>query len=160
MSILEDRLRAALEKYAREADRAPASEALPSVRRPLIRAAVAALVGPRLRRRGGGRALWIASQRGPESGPVGPVTGPTPTPTLSPEPTPTPSPAPGPCADKETIRADVDGDGRDDFVYHEFVQGEDFGEARLGVCTATGVADEIPGSGMTELLLITDVEPD
>jgi hypothetical protein len=52
---------------------------------------------------------------------------------------------------------DVDGDGRRDTVYLDWI--EDRG-AILGVCTASGQTDEIPSMGMGELLLATDVEPD
>jgi hypothetical protein len=51
---------------------------------------------------------------------------------------------------------DVDGDGRRDFAYHAYVNGE----PQLGVCTASGSEDVLPGSGMTEEFGWVDLEPD
>lgn len=61
-----------------------------------------------------------------------------------------------PCKGLHPARADVDGDHRADFVYHEYIRGR----AALGVCTATGSSDRVPGAGQSELLEIIDVESD
>jgi hypothetical protein len=61
-----------------------------------------------------------------------------------------------PCANRETLRADVDRDSRRDLVYHDWIRGA----AVLGVCTGDGRTDRTAGSGMTELLQIIDVQRD
>jgi hypothetical protein len=48
------------------------------------------------------------------------------------------------------LAADLDGDGRADLVYHDFVRGK----AELGVCTAAGSRLTIRGIGQSELLQV------
>lgn len=62
-----------------------------------------------------------------------------------------------PCKDPGSVEADVDGDGQPDRVYHLWREPEG---AVLGICTASGIRDEVPGAGMTEVLLTSDIEPD
>jgi hypothetical protein len=52
------------------------------------------------------------------------------------------------CDGHLSLAADLDGDGRADLVYHDFVRGK----AELGVCTAAGSQLTIPGIGQSELL--------
>jgi hypothetical protein len=60
------------------------------------------------------------------------------------------------CTNKQTVRADVDGDGLSDLVFHDWIKGA----AVLGVCTGDGQIDTRPGAGQAELLRIIDVQPD
>lgn len=60
------------------------------------------------------------------------------------------------CAGRETIQADLDGDGLQDLVFHDWI-----GDGPvLGVCTGDGKTDSLPGEGMSELLAVGDVQPD
>lgn len=60
------------------------------------------------------------------------------------------------CLEKETVQADVDGDGLPDLVYHDWIRDR----AVLGVCTAVGDNDRMRGEGQAELLQIIDIEQD
>ena len=52
------------------------------------------------------------------------------------------------CDGHLSLAADLDGDGRADLVYHDFVRGK----PELGVCTAADSRLTIPGIGQSELL--------
>lgn len=68
---------------------------------------------------------------------------------------------PSECAGKHPVEADADGDGRVDFVFHEWLGPPNAkGGAVLGVCTADGRFDRRPGAGQAEVLEIADVEGD
>lgn len=70
---------------------------------------------------------------------------------------PASSPAPvDECGDRDTLEADVDGDGSADRVFHEW----NGNRAVVGVCTASGATDTMGGAGQAELLEIVDVEGD
>lgn len=60
------------------------------------------------------------------------------------------------CSRRDPVVADVDGDGREDQVFHSWVKGQ----ALVGVCTAAGKKDSRPGLGMSELLQIIDFDGD
>jgi hypothetical protein len=60
------------------------------------------------------------------------------------------------CRGRDALQADVDGDGRTDLVFHTTYHGA----VRVGVCTATGAFDTLPGLGMGETLYIEDVQDD
>jgi hypothetical protein len=60
------------------------------------------------------------------------------------------------CTDPD-FSADVDGDGRSDRVYHLYLQDESRGV--LGVCTASGIHDEIE-AGAPEANGVMDLQPD
>lgn len=60
------------------------------------------------------------------------------------------------CRREETVSAEVDGDKLRDRVYHAWIRGGPV----LGVCTGDGRTDQMPGSGMSELLRIIDVQND
>jgi hypothetical protein len=64
--------------------------------------------------------------------------------------------AEGDCERRDTVRADVDGDGAADRVFHAWIRDR----AVLGVCTAAGDTDRMRGVGQAELLQIVDVEGD
>jgi hypothetical protein len=55
------------------------------------------------------------------------------------------------------LSADVDGDGSRDRVYQRHAR---FGTVKIGVCTASGVTDEVVIGGMGEVFGVMDVEPD
>jgi hypothetical protein len=87
--------------------------------------------------------FWVLSRQRVEPGRTGPAPA-------------TASIVQGECANRSGIQADVDGDGSEDFVYHEWV-----GDGPvLGVCTASGRRDKIDGKGQAELLFVVDVERD
>jgi hypothetical protein len=60
------------------------------------------------------------------------------------------------CSKRETVEADLDGDGAEDLVYHDWIRDR----AMLGACTATGRSDQITGAGQSELLQIIDIQSD
>lgn len=60
------------------------------------------------------------------------------------------------CGKRETVEADVDGDGAIDFVFHDWIGNGPV----LGVCSAEGQADRISGVGQSELLEIIDLQSD
>lgn len=62
----------------------------------------------------------------------------------------------GACRGDDVLRADVDGDGEDDAVYHRSPTGQPV----LGVCTSSGPQDEIDGAGMAQILKAVDVQGD
>lgn len=65
-------------------------------------------------------------------------------------------PAGASCVGRQTIRGDVDGDGRTDLVYHDLIDDN----AVLGVCTASGITVTAPGMGQSEVLELIDVDRD
>jgi hypothetical protein len=82
---------------------------------------------------------------------------PAPSPTIKITSSPEPTTGRGEACDGHvSLEADLDGDRRPDLVYHDFVRGE----AELGVCTAAGPRQTIPGLGQSELLEIVDVQGD
>lgn len=73
--------------------------------------------------------------------------------------TTTTSPDEDQCAGQDVVTGDVDGDGRDDEVFHTW-DGEQ-AAAVVGVCTASGVEATMPGLGQSEGgAFILDIEPD
>ena len=60
------------------------------------------------------------------------------------------------CDGHLSLAADLDGDGRTDLVYHDFVRGN----PELGVCTAAGSHLTIPGIGQSELLEVIALPAD
>jgi hypothetical protein len=60
------------------------------------------------------------------------------------------------CDGHFSLAADIDGDGRTDLVYHDFVRGN----AELGVCTAAGSRLNSPGIGQSELLEVIALPTD
>jgi hypothetical protein len=110
--------------------------------RPAGRLAAALTVGGFLAAVVGG-GIWVLSRQRVEPGPAA-------------HPAATGSLVQGECANKSGIQTDVDGDGSEDVVYHEWV-----GDGPvLGVCTASGRKDRIEGKGQAELLFVVDVERD
>lgn len=101
-----------------------------------------------------------SSQAGPGEGSEPGSQDPTSTTTTSSSPA---SMAEGPkagsdrsCFRQEPVSADVDGDSREDYVFHTWVKGR----ALLSVCTARGRNDSRPGLGQAEMLQIIDVNDD
>lgn len=84
----------------------------------------------------------------------------------APRPRETPSGSPSPssparegqheCRGNEALKAEIDGDGRPDFVFHSLVDGE----ATVGACTGRGSFSSIPGLGQAETLQVVDVQGD
>lgn len=63
------------------------------------------------------------------------------------------------CEAEDAVRADIDGDGLEDRAYHRWATST--AEARVGVCTAAGIRDEIDGAGQAEgVFEAFDLEPD
>lgn len=60
------------------------------------------------------------------------------------------------CRGDDVLRVDVDGDREDDAVYHR----SSTGQPVLGVCTSSGLRDEIDGAGMAQILMAVDVQGD
>lgn len=67
-----------------------------------------------------------------------------------------PGSLPNACQRRETVQADVDGDGSPDLAFHDYLRRG----PKLGVCTAAGVQDSIAGWAQAELLEVWDIEGD
>lgn len=63
---------------------------------------------------------------------------------------------PNGCRKRETVQADVDGDGSPDLAFHDYLRRG----PKLGVCTAAGAEDKIKGEAQAELLEVLDIEGD
>jgi hypothetical protein len=62
------------------------------------------------------------------------------------------------CLERNTLTADIDGDGLPDLVYHDWI--DDIIGPMLGACTAAGGFSEIPGKGQSEIFQVADLTGD